>query len=127
MGREIRKVPPNWSPPKRDPEQYPYRDGYQPTYNQHFEDALDEWVKDFDRVRRGELDEFEAEHYAGLGDWIQDYQPPDKRYYRQYRDEDATWFQVYETVSAGTPVTPAFETKEELVQYLARIQAGGEG
>jgi hypothetical protein len=29
-----------------------------------------------------------------------------------------TWFQVYETVSEGTPVTPPFATKEELVDYL---------
>ena len=29
-----------------------------------------------------------------------------------------TWWQVYETVSEGTPVTPPFETREELVEYL---------
>ena len=29
-----------------------------------------------------------------------------------------TWWQVYETVSEGTPVTPPFETQEELVEYL---------
>ena len=29
-----------------------------------------------------------------------------------------TWYQMYETVSEGTPETPAFETKEELVDYL---------
>jgi hypothetical protein len=32
--------------------------------------------------------------------------------------EDATWYQLWETVSEGTPVTPPFATKEELVQYL---------
>jgi hypothetical protein len=28
------------------------------------------------------------------------------------------WWQVYETVSEGTPVTPPFATKEELIEYL---------
>jgi len=30
-----------------------------------------------------------------------------------------TWFQAYETVSEGTPVTPPFATQEELIDYLA--------
>lgn len=33
--------------------------------------------------------------------------------------KNATWFQVYETVSEGTPVTPPFATKDELVDYLS--------
>jgi hypothetical protein len=33
-------------------------------------------------------------------------------------DEDATWFQMYETVTEGTPCTPPFATKSELVDYL---------
>lgn len=44
--------------------------------------------------------------------------PPEREYYRSWKDEDATWFQVWETVSEGTPVTPPFATKEELIDYL---------
>ena len=29
-----------------------------------------------------------------------------------------TWYQVYQTISEGTPVTPAFSNKEELIEYL---------
>ncbi len=32
--------------------------------------------------------------------------------------EEGVWFQVYETVSEGTPVTPPFATLEELSRYL---------
>ena len=44
----------------------------------------------------------------------------------------ATWFQVYETVSEGTPVSPPFATREELVEYLVKngdfwAQYRGEG
>ena len=30
----------------------------------------------------------------------------------------ATWWQVYETVSEGTPVSPPFATPDELIDYL---------
>ena len=36
---------------------------------------------------------------------------------REYRGEDAM-FQVYENITEGTPVTPAFTTREELEDYL---------
>lgn len=39
-------------------------------------------------------------------------------YRPDWKPEEATWFQMYETVSEGTPVTPPFETREELVEYL---------
>lgn len=32
---------------------------------------------------------------------------------------EGEWYQVFETVSEGTPTTPAFETTEELVQWMA--------
>lgn len=45
--------------------------------------------------------------------------PPDPEYYRpDWKPEDCTWWQVWETVSEGTPVTPPFATKDELVDYL---------
>lgn len=65
MGREIRKVIPNWVHPKDD-------DGkYKP-------------------MRK---------------------RPPRKKY-------DATWFQMYETVSEGTPVSPPFPSLDALEDYL---------
>jgi hypothetical protein len=33
----------------------------------------------------------------------------------------ATWYQVYQTVSEGSPVTPPFATKEELIEYLVKF------
>jgi hypothetical protein len=32
--------------------------------------------------------------------------------------EEPTWYQVYENVTEGTPVTPPFATKEALIFYL---------
>jgi hypothetical protein len=45
--------------------------------------------------------------------------PPDVEYFRpDWKPEEMTWWQVYETVTEGTPVTPPFATQEELIEYL---------
>lgn len=116
MGREIRMVPANWDHPTI--ERYGRIDK-QPMYDQRFEDRFAEWLADFDRIRSGDLRDFEKECYPrGLADWLQDEAPPDPAYYRPWADEDAVWFQVWETVSEGTPVTPPFASQSELVDYL---------
>lgn len=115
-------MPPNWEHPKRSPDNDPYkRGGYQPMYNSRFEERFAEWLADFDRIRAGDLTDFERECYpSGLAEWLQDEGvAPHPAYYVPYKSEDATWFQVYETVSEGTPVSPPFATKEELIDYLA--------
>ena len=37
----------------------------------------------------------------------------------QWTDEEATHYMMYETTSEGTPISPAFETPEELARWLA--------
>jgi hypothetical protein len=44
--------------------------------------------------------------------------PPDPISYRPAFTSEPTWFQLYETVSEGTPVTPPFATEAELIDYL---------
>lgn len=46
--------------------------------------------------------------------------PPQRACYCPWKPEDATWLQVWETVSEGTPVTPPFATRQELVDYLVQ-------
>lgn len=117
MGREIVMVPPNWDHPMMEDKP----DRKQPMYDQSFEDRFAEWLKDFDRVRSGALKDYERECYPrGLADWLNDEgRPVDPAYYRPWKDDEATWFQLWETVSEGTPVTPPFATKQELADYLA--------
>lgn len=117
MGREIRRVPPNWQHPKS--EKYPERD--QPMFDEQFEPVFSKWLADFDRIRLGEMTPLERRCYPqGLREWLQDEgNPPDPTYYRPWANEEATWWQVWETVSEGTPVSPPFATPSELVDYLA--------
>jgi len=119
MGREIRKVPPNWDHPKQEE----WSDGrLQPMYKQTFAEAAAKWKAEYAAWERGERPSyFKADNYpADLQYWEwSNNPPPDREYYRTYSDEEATWIQVWETVSEGTPVTPPFATPEELIDYLA--------
>lgn len=120
MGREIRRVVPNWEPPKKqryDMRLGRYVDEYQPQYDDGFAPKMRRWYAEWEAWERGEKPKG-AEDCANFWDW--DGGPPDPEYHRpDWKEEEMTWFQVYETVSEGTPVTPAFATKAELVEYLA--------
>lgn len=84
----------------------------------NFDDAFADWLADFDRIRAGDRELYPR----GLADWLNDWgRPPDPAYYRPWKGDEATWYQVWETESGdgeGTPITPPFATREELVEYL---------
>ena len=116
MGREIRRVPSNWDHPKNE------HGSYQPMFDASATERFEEWLKDFGKFKRNELSEISEEHgydindpYSAFCDWNGG--PPDHQYHRPSWSE-ATWWQVYETVSEGTPVTPPFATQHELIEYL---------
>ena len=124
MGREIRRVPPNWEHPKK--KTFDWRtsrevENYQPLYDEPFGPKMREWIKEWEAWEAGTHEDFaeQGKKYPNYWDWSDG--PPDPHYYRpDWKEGEATWFQVYETVSEGTPVTPAFATKAELVDYLVR-------
>ncbi len=125
MGREIRIVPPNYEHPTRECRHWPRCDEsfdhYQPQYNVYFEDRYTEWLSNFTRMKFDGLNEEEKRYHDSFSDWLKDEGgAPDLAFYRLYKDDEASWFQVYETVSEGTPVTPPFETKHELINYLIK-------
>lgn len=113
MGREIRMVPADWQHPRNT------HGHFQPMHAQTFEQACAEWDGEKAKWDRGERPKYAAdadypyEEYAGE-------RPDDPVYYRPWKDEDAVWVQVWETVSEGSPVTPPFATKAELVDYLTK-------
>lgn len=116
-------VAPNWEHPKK--ERYNYRYGrneqvYQPMYDRPFVEAMDEWNAEYALWRDGKHPDQLKGHANEHDDLVDVFgNPPQTEYYRpNWKPEEMTWFQVYETVSEGTPVTPPFETREELVEYL---------
>lgn len=124
MGRELRMVPPNWEHPRYTREYAPHsgRVGdYKPLHDRDYEAEAREWLENCAEWELGKHPSQkdsetakECKHY-----WEYNGNPPDKDFYRPlWKPEDMTRYQVYETVSEGTPVSPPFATKEELIEYL---------
>lgn len=117
MGREIRMVPPNHEHPRYD--HYNTFSGktenrYQPKFERNYSEVCAEYVKSFKEFYEKSLNLKKNCEF-----WEYEGNPPTREYYISYDKKDATWFQLYETVSEGTPVSPPFETKQELADYLA--------
>lgn len=117
MGREVRRVPADWEHPKRQDDM---RD-FQPMFDRPFAPAAKEWKENFLAWEsghnasmnrpRGEKDTEECWEYYG--------NPPDRDYYRpDWPEETRTHYQMYETTSEGTPISPVMETPEELARWL---------
>jgi hypothetical protein len=91
----------------------------QPMCNVTFRDAAAEWKKGFLEWESGVRPDYCGEESRNLEYWEWEGPPPGPREaYRPWRDEEATWWQVWETVSDGTPVTPPFPLVEKLIDYL---------
>lgn len=99
MGREIRHVPPDWQHPVNEAGRY------QPLFNKTY------WMAIKDQLL--ELGWY-LKHPQSIREWF-DF--PDKAYYRP-RFKDASAYQIYETVSEGTPVSPVFTNKADLKGWL---------
>jgi hypothetical protein len=97
-------------------------ESYQPLFDAPYSEALNNWLNAHQQWERGEHpDQIRHPEYRTKYPHYADYggNAPDVHYYRpDWKAEEMTWYQVYETVSEGTPVTPPFETREELVEYL---------
>jgi hypothetical protein len=102
MGREIRRVPPDWKHPKNE------RGHYIPLYDKTFiEGERDHILLDLDWY----LDNPEF-----LSEWYNDWPQPE--WYRTAFEQEPTHYQIYETVTEGKPVSPVFATLEALAQWL---------
>lgn len=126
MGREIRRVPPNWEHPRYTRHNVlPGRSDrdlgtYIPMFDESFPDAIESWVEGYRQWQAGTHESLLDKDRTTEGQEYWEYEgpPPRIEFYRPAFTEKPTWYQVYETVSEGTPVTPPFATPEELVDYL---------
>lgn len=124
MGREIRRVPPNWEHPRYTADNAPRPNmvgRYISMHDEDYDTAAQEWLDGFDLWLQGK---HESQHgkYASTSNYYWEYDtPPDELSYRPKFTEEPTWYQVYETVSEGTPVTPPFATQDELIDYLVNV------
>lgn len=115
MGREIRKVRKGWEHPTDD------NGEYKPMHEEYYGDAVAEWINNHQLWLKGEHPDQKKDStvdYKFYAEWDGDC--PDIEYYNKekWTEEEACCFQMYETVSEGTPVSPVFDTLDELEVWI---------
>lgn len=122
MGREVRRVPPDWEHPIDEE-----TGRYHPMYHQTFREAMEEWYAGWKAWEAGE--DPDKGRYGDTYYWELNGKPPDPEYHRlrEWTPEEATHYMMYEDTSEGTPISPAFATPEELARWLADTKASANG
>lgn len=117
MGREIRRVTPDWEHPKTK------EGGYQPVFDEPFEIAASNWIANCFAWEKGEhLDLINNPELKEKYPYYWQYcsNPPDEEFYRPEFKSEPTAYQIYENVTEGTPISPVFETEEEMFNWLIK-------
>ena len=111
MGREVRRVPPDWRHPKNEEtgRYKPLCDGKQ----------YPELAAEFMEKANTEGLQEAIDYFGGAPDQS-DYMP-------LWSEDEATHYMMYEDTSEGTPISPAFETPEALARWLADTGASAFG
>lgn len=123
MSREIRRVPANWVHPLRS--QVCFSDGtprYRPLFD-HFNEALALWQKEnaeWDAGTHKSLieDPTLKQKYPRFADWDNEC-PRQEDYMPDWPEEERTHFQLYETCTEGTPLSPVLESFDAVCQWAA--------
>ena len=118
MSREVRRVPADWQHPKYDAEEIRDR----PYLNGRFKPLLKNYARDAEDFLGRAVEEGlqAALEYYGRAPDRDDYMP-------EWPEAERTHLMMYETTSEGTPISPAFETPEELARWLTDNNASAFG
>ncbi|ORL48623.1 Hypothetical protein (plasmid) [Pseudomonas putida] len=123
MTREVRKVPANW----QHPSDGNFPDGkprFDPLFSANrFISRAAQWDEDATKWELGEFPEEADDNDRALSfeEWDGPRPNPDD-YMPLWPESECTHFMMYELSTEGTPISPAFETLEELATWLADNQ-----
>lgn len=123
MGRELRRVPANWQHPKRDGR-------YVPLYGGSWSAELAEWQRTAEAFAKGvTLDgsPLPSEANGCTFDEWHGSRPEHIDYMPDWPETVRTHFQMYETCSEGTPLTPVLESPEAVARWCAENGASAFG
>ena len=126
MSREVRRVPADWQHPSEDG---PYGVRFVPLFDGSFALAADEW----DEGERKWAEGYRESYRTDEPKWVpiddpeaaamtyEEYhgeRPNPEHYMPDWLDTERTHYQMYESVTEGTPISPVFATPEELARWL---------
>lgn len=127
MSREVRRVPKDWKHPNGG------RDGPKPLFysQQHGDLArkIAKWDEEEVQWKKGLRRDWDNQNkwipHGNSYDFEQwDGGRPDPAdYMPDWPDAERTHYQMYETTTEGTPISPVFETPEQLARWLADNKA----
>ena len=122
MSREVRMVPRDWEHPK-------YENGaFIPLHNSSYKTSIADWAKGKEDWDKGNYPDYASEENKKLSyEECAGEEPDPDDYMPTFSSAEATCFMMYETTSEGTPISPAFETEEELAQWLSENKASAFG
>ena len=132
MGREVRRVPADWQHPKewRWDAQGRRVERYKPLLpGENYQPRVDEWDEECAKWKAGWRPEHctDPEHRAMAYEQWAGQRPHRDDYMPNWPAEQRTHLMMYEDTSEGTPISPAFETPEELAQWLVDNKASAFG
>jgi hypothetical protein len=119
MGRELRRVPADWSHPRGE-------DGrYRPLIGGDYEAAHAEWAEHMQHWLHGEVTDWDGgwlPRSDGDGDTFAECwgdEPAPGEYMPNWPEAQRTHCQMYETCSNGTPISPVMASVKNLARWLA--------
>lgn len=127
MGREIRRVPKDWEHPKD-------KNGHYIPLMYGFNKSLQEWNEHKAQWDNGFRDDYKGgwrkldpdDMDISFNDWF-GVKPEKYEYMPEWDETELTHIMMYEDTSEGTPISPAFETPEELAAWLFSTNASAFG
>jgi hypothetical protein len=111
-------VPKDWKHPTQD-------DGrYIPLFDSHFETHAADWDEECAEWESGIYPDYADEESRKLSysEWAGE-RPDSNDYMPSFPEGSATYYMMYETTSEGTPISPPFETPEQLASWLYKTGA----
>lgn len=121
MGREVRRVPAGWQHPKDGRGQFkPLLTGFT-RWLKEWDDEAAAWARgEFPSCIGEDSKKLSYEEYSGGRPVKEDYMP-------EWPAEEATHFQMYETCTEGTPISPVMDSPEALARWLTDNEASAFG
>ena len=122
MGREVRMVPKDWEHPKRE------SGDFIALHDSDFIACTDDWNKECARWNAGEYPDYVSEDSKKMSyeEWAGG-KPEEEDYMPTFPEGTATHCMMYETTTEGTPISPAFESPEQLARWLYENEASSFG
>lgn len=131
MGREVRRVPAGWRHPKDGAGRFiPLFGGSVSAKIREYKEEARQWALGYRRSWAKDRMEFVPRDAStedlSFEDWAGEVPKPEE-HMPDWPEAERTHYQMYETCSEGTPISPVLETPEALARWLADTWASAFG